>query len=170
MAIVSDELVRIVRALIGDLGTTQTYTDDRIREITTVAAQLVIGDVTFNNSYTIRVLPRTIDPDPTDSATREEVFINLVALKSACIVDEGAYRLKAGKAGVQIIHDRNRIDTKGHLEGYAFLIKNGPCAAYKEAKQEYEIDQTSVFGEAIMSPFKSVDGYPFSGGNIIWQT
>jgi hypothetical protein len=79
-----NEMVRIVRHLVDDLDAA-TYSDSRLEETVLVSAQMVQLQVTFDKTYTVDVDELLLTPDPT-AATRDNAFINLVCLKTACII------------------------------------------------------------------------------------
>lgn len=146
------ELVRIVRYLIDDLGTTPTYSDARLEETVLVAAQMTLRDVDFDTTYTIDVDELTLSPDPT-VGTKDDAFINLVCLRAGCLIDSSTYRTKLREGhGVIIKHGASSIDTKGQLDAYKLLADKGLCQAYADAKWEYEAGAMSP-GEAIIGPF-----------------
>ena len=162
MACWSDVMVKIMRAIINDWSQPYTYTDARLTELIVVSAQLTQGDISFVNTYTIDVMGNTITPDPIVNG--DDSFVNLVSLKAACLVDQGAFRTELGRAGVKIVSDGHQIDTTKRADGYSLLLEQGACQAYKKAKWEYEIGGAQVAGEAILSPFKTWDGAPFDAG------
>ena len=146
------EMVRIVRYLINDLSSTPTYDDARLQEAILVNAQLTQQDIDFPQDYTIDVDELVLSPDPTDrtNGTRDDAFINLVCLKTACMVDQSELRTAAGQS-IAIKDGDSSIDLRGNLQGRAEVIKMGMCAAYEKAKVDYECGNRIV-GIGITTP------------------
>lgn len=150
----STEMVTILRFLINDTAATPEFSDSRLQQTLLVAAQLVQTDLQFNTAYSVNVSLTTLSPDPTDSGTRDDIFINLVELKAACIIDRGKLRTNADSA-FKITSDNDTIDTSGVSKAYADLIKLGYCQAYQDAKEAYKFENR-IAGEAILTPFKTL--------------
>src|SRR5574339_394773 len=95
-----DETIPTLRILINDLDSTNyTYSDDRLSQTLVVAAKLINQEVEFDNEYTISIENVTITPDPVDDG--DEVYVNMMILKAACIVDQSTFRTKANIEGVK---------------------------------------------------------------------
>ena len=157
------ELVTIVRYLINDLADSPTYSDARLQQAIVISASMVVEECNFT-AYTIDVSGIDITTDPTDS-TRDTAFINLTALKTACFIDNSTFRTKANAAGMSIKTGPHSIDSKGSLEGYKYLLENGACKAYEDAKQDY-VYGSLIPGRAILGPFNGINidtSYPWSG-------
>jgi len=145
------EMTTIVRYLINDFDSPQTYSDGKIQTAIAISAQLTLEDITFTRVYNIEVGATGISPDPTDG-TKDNAFINLVSLKTACLIDNWAFRAKLPVAGISIRTGPEAIDTRGVLGAYQYLKENGACKAYEEAKWEYEAGNMTP-GRAILAPF-----------------
>ena len=102
-----NEIVRIVRFLINDIDGS-SYTDARLEETVVVAAQLIYTAVDFEYTYTIDVDTININPDPTTKS--DENFINLVALKTACIILSSETRTR-GLQSYKIVDGPSTIET-----------------------------------------------------------
>ena len=104
-----NEVVRIVRFLVNDLEAV-SYSDDRLEETVLVAAQLLISNVDFDNTYTVDVDSLSLSPDPTTLSTKDNNFINLLSVQTACIVlgseaktlAAQSYRIKDGPSSIDI--------------------------------------------------------------------
>lgn len=104
-----NEIARIVRFLVNDLDAT-SYTDDRLEETILVSAQLLLDTMDFTNTYTVDVDTLVLSPDPTTLATKDNFFINILALKTACIIlgseaktlAAQSYRIKDGLSSIDI--------------------------------------------------------------------
>jgi hypothetical protein len=150
------EIPLMIRHLIDDLGTTPTYTDDRLEELTILAAQLINSEVDLYITYTTDIDNLTLSPDPTVSP-RDDAFISLVALKAACIVDQSEARKAAGQ-GIAIQDGRSSIDLRSRSASRLTLLKEGWCKEYSRAKLEYQVTQGAMAGHAVLSPFRAEVG------------
>lgn len=156
------EMVRMIRHLVNDLDdTSPTYTDYRLEELILVAAQYVNLDVTFSQSYTIDVDEMTLTPDPT-SDPKDNAFINLVVLKSACIIAQNEYRTASGQ-GISIRDGSSALDLRG-LGAMKKELASSWCQEYKTAKLEYAAGNLMP-GHAILGPFTGELGIVYDTGN-----
>ena len=95
------EMTLIVRTLIGDLDiVSPTYSDARIQQVITVAGTLVQQDANLEKTYDINVTTLNISPDPTTPA-RDDWFVGLTCIRSACLLDQSTFRTKAATDGVR---------------------------------------------------------------------
>src|SRR4051812_5151500 len=93
------ELVRVLRHFLDDLDeTTPKYSDQRFQELLVVCALKVKHDVSFSTTYTIDLENIDITPDPSDSGTRDEDFMNLVCYKAAAILALSEYKTTSGQS------------------------------------------------------------------------
>jgi hypothetical protein len=145
------EIPIIVRTLINDLDeTNQTYTDERLQQVIVVAAKYVQFDVSLDHKYMINVVNPEINPDPT--LDDDSIFISLVALKSACIVDQSALRTRAAMEGIKAALGPAQLSVAGNLTGFNLIIDKGPCAAYDELTSHWDVKEATAI-RAILSPF-----------------
>ena len=142
----------MVSVLINDLESSPTYSDARIDQVAVVAAQFVNKDITLGNDYTIDVVGETISPDPSVTATKDELFINSIVLKASCIIDQSTFRTKAALEGLRAQMGPASMAVRGNLAGYQILLKEGPCALYYKFVEDYEIANATNIS-AILSPF-----------------
>lgn len=144
------EIPIIVRTLINDFSDQPVYSDERILQIIAVAAKYVQFDVVLDYKYEVDVTNPNISPDPTNN--RDEIFISLVSLKAACIVDQSALRTKAALEGIRASLGPASIAVNNSLQGFLAILEKGPCAAYDELTSHWDVkDATAV--RAILSPF-----------------
>jgi hypothetical protein len=144
------EIPIIVRTLINDLGVDPVYSDERLKQIVVVAAKYVQFDVVLDPTYVIDVSDPSITPDP--SEYNDEIFISLVSLKAACIIDQSTLRTKAATEGIRAALGPALLSVNGNLDGIKMILQMGPCAAYDELVSHWDVAQaTSV--RAILSPF-----------------
>ena len=155
-----DESIPIVRALIGDVGPTLSYSDARLEEVLCVAAKLLLSDnISFDYTYTVTVSTHSISPDPVDNG--DNAFLNFVCLKASCIMDVSQARTKAAIAGINAKLGPASLDTKGHLEGFLNILNTdgGPCKAFERLKFEHMFGNSAIC-KVILSPFVSNDFNP----------
>jgi len=145
------EIPIIVRTLINDWSDEPVFSDERILQVIAVAAQYVQFDVVLDTKYSIDVTAPSITPDPS-SPNRDEIFISLVSLKSACIIDQSNLRTKAAMEGIRAALGPASLSVGGSLEGFKLIIEEGPCALYEELTSHWDVkDATAI--RAILSPF-----------------
>lgn len=144
------EIPIIVRTLINDLEDQPVYSDERLKQIITVAAKYVQFDIVLDHQYNIDVSLGSISPDPTDD--RDEIFISLVSLKAACIVDQSILRTKAATEGIRAALGPALLSVNGSLDGIKIILEMGPCAAYDELVSHWDVAQATT-AKAILSPF-----------------
>lgn len=144
------EIPIIVRTLVNDLGDQPVYSDDRVLQVIAVAAKYVQFDVVLEHSYSVDVANPNISPDPTED--RDEIFISLVSLKAACIIDQSTLRTKAASEGIRAALGPASLSVAGNLEGWKMIIDKGPCAAYDELTSHWDVAQATT-AVGILSPF-----------------
>jgi hypothetical protein len=144
------EIPIIVRTLINDLSETPTYSDERILQVVTVAAKYVQFDVVLDNKYIINVANPSISPDPT--INDDSIFISLISLKTACIIDQSVLRTKAAMEGIRAALGPAQLSVAGSLAGIKMIIEQGPCAAYEELVSHWDIKEATAI-RAVLSPF-----------------
>lgn len=158
------EMGTIVRHLINDVDSSNyTFSDDRIETTVLVAAQLVLTEVDFENTYTVDVEQCYLNPDPTDpttgltTANKDDGFISLVSLKAACIILGSEFKTNA-LTSVRVSDGPSSIDTGGVASNLKFLYENA-CKKYEEFKLSYAAGNT-LSGQAILTPYSP-------GSNIV---
>lgn len=154
------EFVTLLRVLIDDIVSPQTYADNRLIQVLAAAAQLVTSELTFTNDFVVDIQALTIEPSPVDRATtRDDSFINLVCIKAACLVERGESRKAVGQ-GISIRDGSSAIDLRGSMDGRLKLLEKGWCFVYDETKLQYQTSRIGgVAGAAIMTPFRIFAGY-----------
>lgn len=166
-----NEISTIVRYIINDLDSSKyKYSDERIETGITVAAQLVVLDIDFATNYTINIPNRSISPDPTASSPKDNVFINLIALKTACII-LGSEVKSEGANAISIKDGPSSIDLRGVASTISFLYED-ICKKYENILQEYRENDVISAGQAILGPYspgsdfasRSYDQYDARGG------
>lgn len=153
----------MVRHMLGDLGTTEEFTDERLATAVTIAAILVQQEYTFDTTYVVDIEAPCLEPDPTDSATLDQAAIALFTLKAACIVLGGSYHT-AIRNGVKIDDWDTSIDTRPRLDGYKDIIVTGPCKSYNEILEKMKWNKLAGKGRAVFGPYSGqTDGYIVNG-------
>lgn len=147
------ELVELLRVMVNDLADTPTYSDYRLQRVLVVAAFQVSTELDFSRDFVVDVTAQTITPDPTDGDDRNDAFTNLVCMKAACITDRGE-AAAAAKQAIAVRDGTSAIDLRGNLQGKLKLLEKGWCAAYDDAKLEYQAGQVHTAGAAIIGPFR----------------
>jgi hypothetical protein len=144
------ELPIIVRTLINDLSDQPVYSDERIIQVVTVAAKYVQFDVVLDHQYQVDVANPSISPDPT--LDRDEIFISLVSLKSACIIDQSTLRTRAATEGIRASLGPASLSVGGSLEGLKMILEKGPCALYDELTSHWDVRDAAAVA-AVLGPF-----------------
>lgn len=165
-------MIPMLRILIDDnpYSGTYVYKDTRLTETLVVAAMFVTQEITFNNSYTIDVINSSITPDPYE--LNDKLFMNMVVLKAACIIDIGHLRQKALLSGLEAKCGPATMRTLQHLDGFKQIIELGPCKIYEKLKEE-----NAFSGEAlnslihfVLSPFVGNDFDPVNALQRYYDT
>jgi hypothetical protein len=146
------EIPLIIRNLINDLASTPTYSDDRLEQLTVIAAQYVITEVNLDIAYATNVVEVSISPDPSDPSVRDIDFIGLVALKAACLLDQSTFRTKAAAEGLRAALGPASLSVTGTLAGYRDILNMGPCKLYDQLVIDHNIGNATAV-RAIFSPF-----------------
>lgn len=140
----------MVRYLINDTDPTNyTYSDSRVEKAILVSAQFVSLELDFVNSYTVDLVNETISPDPTDSETKDSSFINLLALKTACIIIGSEIKTEAANA-ISIKDGPSSIDLRGVSSTLTMLYKD-LCDKFSKMADDYRF--TGETGQAILGPY-----------------
>lgn len=145
-----DDLTLMVRTLVNDLDEPYTFSDNRIQQIITVSGKYVQFDVNLDNEYTIDVVAQSISPDPI--SVNDDIFISLVCLKAACIIDQGTLRTKAALEGIRAALGPANLSVGGSLAGWQTIIDKGACAMYDELTSHWDV-QNATAVRAVLSPF-----------------
>lgn len=145
-----NELTIITRTLINDLNEPYEYSDARIQQILTVAAKYLQFDINLDYPYTIDVVNSNISPDPTSN--NDTIFVSMVCLKAACIIDQGTFRTKAALEGIRTALGPASLSFGGTLTGWQAIIDHGACGLYDELTSHWDVRNATAFA-AVLSPF-----------------
>jgi len=150
-------MTTVVRHLINDVDSSNyTFSTDRVETTILVAAQLLIMNVDFNNTYDINVEASTLSPDPTDSGTKDDPFIALACLRASCIIVGSEIRKESGNA-ISIKDGPSAIDLRGVTSTLTVLYQD-LCKKYDEALIDYRAGN-SVSGQSILGPYSPGSDY-----------
>ncbi|NDG30920.1 hypothetical protein EB118_12705 [bacterium] len=145
------QMSTIVRHLINDLDPENyKYTTNRIESSILVSAFLVAREADFSNSYDINVENCGINPDPTESDTKDQDFIILTCLKTACIIIGSELKIEAANA-ISIKDGPSAIDLRGVASTLSVLYKD-LCEKYEAAMMDYRAGG-SIAGQAVLGPY-----------------
>ena len=151
------EITTVVRTLISDVDSTNyTYSNARLETSALVAAQIVLTEVDFENTYTVDVEQCYLSPDPTDpttglaTANKDDAFINLVSLKTACLIMGSEMKTQALNA-VRVSDGPSSIDYTAVAANIKYLYEYA-CKTYEEYKFNYAAGNNAV-GKAVLSPY-----------------
>lgn len=141
------KIVTYVRGITNDTGPTAINTDESLEQLIVISAMIVTEEVDFDNSYIIDVEDVTISPDPSSDVA----FINLVSLKTACLLARADQKNHARRA-YNIKDGPSNIDGRAPAEQitkWADTI----CSDYDKAKLEYKLGSLQP-GQAIIGPYQ----------------
>lgn len=150
-----DEMTELVRAMTVDFATPPRSSDDSIERVLVCAAQLVASELTFSQSFKVNISDREITPDPTDTSTRDDPFVNLVCMRAAAIIDQGVVR---AESGIVIRDNGSMVDLHYKLQAALALVKEGWQKRYDDEKWAYQNNQLDgqLCGKSVISPFREI--------------
>lgn len=139
--LLSDTLV-YVRHLIDDTDESNyEYSDNRLSTLIFVSASYVNTDIRAN--YTINLCNQTISPEPSQD------FINLVALKAACMLMRSSHT-SYSRNDFRVSDGPTTVDLKGAADKIK-VAADSLCEQYERAKLDLNIGRT-VNGYIISTP------------------
>ena len=147
----------MVRHLINDLEPSNyKYSDDRIETSILVSAQMLTIETDFPNVYSIDIANGQLSPDPTIIDTKDNAFINLTALKTACIIVGSELKTEASNA-ISIKDGPSAIDLRGVASTLSILYKD-LSDKYSKLLLDYRAGG-SIVGHAILGPYSPASDY-----------
>jgi len=147
--------LQLLRTIINDLSEEPDYEDDILEMTLRTAASYVKQEVNLTTDYTINLTCGDITPDP----STDDIFINFIVLKAACIVNSWRFQTKALTEGIRARCGPAELQvTAGRSVLMAFL-QEGPCKAYEKLKDEYNFGNVNQV-KAILTPFVSNNYLP----------
>jgi len=147
------DLVLMVRVLVSDIATPQTYTDEYLQRVLVTAGIMADADIAFPNTYVYDMSLITISPDPV--TLNDSAFMSLVPLKAACILTIGEFKSALGQ-GIKVRDGDSAIDTSVSFKGYRDILELGPCKAYE--KLRWALLASGGAGKAVLGPYRSPGG------------
>lgn len=149
-----EEAVVILRNILQDVNEEKYKTCD-LEQLLLVSAFMLLQEADFEQDFVVSIKKKTISPDPSAEATKDESFINLMCLKAACNLNQGkalneASNAFSGKDGFSSFDFRGVADSLIKL-----LLKGGWCAIYEKQLENYILGKDSVAGMAVMGPFRT---------------
>lgn len=145
----------IVRYLINDVDNTNyKYSDERIETSVLVASQLLTIETDFGSMYSIDIANGNLSPDPFD--TQDNAFINLSALKTACIIVGSELKTEASNA-ISIKDGPSAIDLRGVASTLSVLYKD-LSDKYSKMLLDYRAGG-SIVGQAVLGPYSPASDY-----------
>lgn len=147
----------MVRHLINDLDQSNyKYSDERIETSILVSAQMLSIETDFSTSYSIDIANGELSPDPTDVNAKDNAFINLSALKTACIIVGSELKTEASNA-ISIKDGPSAIDLRGVASTLSVLYKD-LSDKYNKLLLDYRAGG-SIAGHAILGPYSPASDY-----------
>ncbi len=153
-----DQTLPLIRVMIDDLDNLNySFSDRRLEQTLIVAAQYINQEIDFDTTYVVSSSNLTITPDP--SVAPDNVFMNFMVLKAACIIDIGSTRVAAMTAGLEAKCGPVVMRTLRRMDGFSTLLDKGACASYEQLKQEYRFGNVK-WAKGILSPFVNSNLFP----------
>lgn len=147
----------MVRHLINDLDQNKyKYSDDRIETSILVSAQLMTIETDFINVYDIDIANGQLSPDPSDPSNKDNAFINLTAIRSACIIVGSELKTEASNA-ISIKDGPSAIDLRGVASTLSVLYRD-LSDKYNKLLLDYRAGG-SIVGHAILGPYSPASDY-----------
>lgn len=158
-------MTTMLRSVIGDITSPYTYSDNQLKNLLVVNAQLIRTEMTFDNSYTIDIPNSGISPDPTTTDPVDDLYMNFVVLKSAAILVSAEARVQA-KIGISISDGPAKIDVGGSANSLANRAKD-MVNAYERAKIVY-MAGNSIGAKAVMTPYTNT-GFGYDSPDVFFN-
>lgn len=149
------EIPLLIRYTIGDVSVPQTYSDARLQQQAVAAAIFVQTEVDLSTAYTVSIAATGISPDPCDQSTRDDPFVALITMKSACMLASNEHRIYGGRS-ILVKDEGQTVATTDRAKSAKDIAANF-CKMYEDLKWEVATGQgvnaASRF-RAIVSPFR----------------
>ena len=152
------DVIPMIRVLIGDMLSPYTYSDDDLRKISLTAANMVFAELSFTYTYTVDFTTSSISPDPKPLSDGKWVM-SFIALKSACLITSTESR-QASKRAVKWTDGPSSLDTQGGSKDLADLSKR-MCDDYVKAKMDWAMGPGSSGGQAVYTPTTNSNVFPY---------
>lgn len=151
------QMSTIVRTLVNDIDESNyAYSQERVEQSILASAQLMQMSVDFTNDYTINIETCVLTPDPTTADYKDDAFVTLVCLKTACMILQGEIRTKAD-CSISIKSGPDSVDYRDVAKVLQALYKD-VCSKYEQALLDYKAG-TSNAGQSVLSPYSPGSDY-----------
>jgi len=145
------QISTMVRYLISDVDPSNyKYTAKRLETTILVASHLLTTQTDLRQEYSVNLESCTLSPDPTDQETKDNDFIALVSLKSACIIIGGEIKSESGNA-ISVKDGPSSIDLRG-VTGTLTILYKDLCSKYDQLLLDYKAGN-SLAGHAVLGPY-----------------
>lgn len=145
------QISTMVRYLISDVDPANyKYTAKRLETTILVASHLLTTQTDLRQEYSVNLESCTLSPDPTDQETKDNDFIALVSLKSACIIIGGEIKSESGNA-ISVKDGPSSIDLRG-VTGTLTILYKDLCSKYDQLLLDYKAGN-SLAGHAVLGPY-----------------
>jgi len=155
------EATEILRVLINDLSDTPTYEDNILEQTLLAAARYVVQDITLSTAYSVDFIGGSISPDPSD----DDIFLNFVILKAACLTNVWQFNNKAALDGLSAKCGPAALTVKASTDIVLGLLRDGYCKTYEMLKTQNNFGNTQIC-KGILSPFVSNNYLPMNEGFV----
>lgn len=139
-----DDTISLVRFIIGDFGSCQTYTDRELQDLIFGAARFVIFDLSFVNQYTVNIQTSSITPSPEDDYD----FQTLIALKAAYLILSSEFKFYSAQSAV-VTDGPSTINITTIAAGYKQRMQD-ISLEYNKAKLQYAIGN-GIGGQSVQA-------------------
>lgn len=155
----------LVRDMIGDTDSTNyTYCDTDLQRKILTAINLMQIEIDFDVDYVADIVAETLTPDPTEASPKDNEFMTLAALKTACLIERSEVT-KLTSGDVQQITDNGFTIKTGDIGANKLKALGANwCIAYSQAKNNF-LSGAGIFGRAVVSPFPAFGDDPGLGYN-----
>jgi hypothetical protein len=147
-----NDLVTMLRVLIGDLNSPQKNTDVYLKKILITAGILVVNDIDLSQDYIFDISNITIIPDPVSLGDIRAQA--LLPLKAACILGQADFRVAISQS-ITVRDGDSMIQTGVGLGGYADILRLGPCKSYELLLNKLNASASSLVGGAVLGAYRA---------------
>lgn len=166
----SDVMTTMLRYMINDYGSPQTYSDNQLITALLVSGIFVSQELDFSQVFVPDVINLTLTPDPTGptapiedsmgniltpSAPPDYNYINLVVLRTAIMINMNEYRAACGSA-IMFKEFHSQADMRGIVTAKKAMWDELQ-KLYDEKRMHYQMG-IRVSGQAVLSPINIIAG------------
>lgn len=151
----TDILPLMLRHVINDVDTPQTYTDNRLQLALLVGAQFVTAEVNLSQKYQLDFIQVSINPDPTSQSAPDEWMMNLMVMRSSIMMLSNNLKVAANSAWV--IKDTDMTADLRKVADVNKQLLDEIKGMYDHAKAEYMVGVNPQVS-AVLTPFNVLAG------------